>query len=70
MYIDDLFDQLDDVSSRDLTEKDKLIVQDIRATAQGMVRVFLGLDEDALKEFLALSENRQPAMLEEVLTGA
>ena len=70
MYIDDLFDQLDDVSKHDLTEKDKLIVQDIRATAQGMVRVFLGLDEEALKEFLALSENRQPAMLEEVLTGA
>ena len=68
--VSDFFDTSERMLNRDITEKDRLCIEDMRQTASGLLRVFLGLDEEGLKEFLAMSENKQAAYLEEVLTGA
>ena len=68
--VSEFFDTSERMLNRDITEKDRLCIEDMRRTASGLLRVFLGLDEEGLKEFLAMSENKQAAYLEEVLTGA
>ena len=66
----DLFDSLDYYGQQELSEQNRFYLQDIRQNAEGMLRVFLGIDEAGLEEFLAMSENRQVVYLEEVFLDA
>ena len=68
--IDDFFSNLTYLQRRDLMEKDERCLEDMRQTAEGMIRVFLGMDEEQLRDFLDMTENRQAVYLEEVITGA
>ncbi|MBO4915421.1 MAG: zinc ribbon domain-containing protein [Oscillospiraceae bacterium] len=45
-------------------------VADMRANVMGVLRLYLGVGEDEAEEFLALSENRKAARVEEVILGA
>ena len=44
--------------------------EDMKQTLVSMLRVYLGIEEENLGEFLALSENRKAAVVEEVLLHA
>lgn len=68
--IKEFFDELKYLQRRDPTEKDLACMEDMRQTAEGMIRVFLGMDSEQLQEFLNMTENRQAVYLEEVITGA
>ena len=45
-------------------------VRDMRSNVADVLRVYLGVGEDETEAFLALSENKKAARLEEVLLGA
>lgn len=68
-----LEDFLDAYDRAQRNEESKLFLSymdDMRQTMAGMLHVYLGIEEDRLEEFLAFSENRKAAYVEEVLLHA
>ena len=62
--------EYDRAEQREESERFLSYIEDMHQTMEGMLRVYLGIDDSELEAFLALSENRRAAYVEEVLLHA
>ena len=68
--LDDFQEYADRVERECQNETHLACVKDMRSGVADVLKVYLGVGEDEMEAFLALSENRKAARLEEVLFGA
>ena len=68
--LDEFLYEYDRAQQREESERFLSFIEDMRQTMTGMLRVYLGIGEEEFEEFLALSENRKAAYVEEVLLRA
>jgi len=68
--LDDFLYEYDRAQRREESELFLSCLEDMRQTTAGMLNVYLGIEYTELEEFLALSENRKAAYVEEVLLHA
>ena len=68
--LDNFFHEYDTAQQREESVLFLPYEEDMKQTLVSMLRVYLGIEEENLGEFLALSENRKAAVVEEVLLHA
>ena len=68
--LEDFLDEYERVKRTGESEPFLSYIEDMRDTMMGMLRVYLGIDEQKLEEFFTYSENRKAAYVEEVLLHA
>ena len=68
--LDDFFDDYESAQRNEESELYLRYIEDMKKTMGNMLHVYLGIDEQELAEFLALSENRKAVYVEEVLLNA
>lgn len=68
--LDDFIEYAERAEQTGENEAHLACVADMRSTVTNVLRLYLGVGEDEMEEFLALSENRKAARIEEVVLGA
>ncbi len=68
--LDDFLEYADRAEQECENEDRLACLKDMRSNVTDVLKVYLGVGEDEMENFLALSENRKAARLEEVLFGA
>ena len=68
--LDDFLYEYNRVQQREESGRFLSYIEDMQQTMKGMLRVYLGIGDAEFEEFLALSENRKAAYVEEVLLRA
>ncbi len=67
--LDDFIETVDRSIQRIENEEYLVYLEDMRANVTDVLKVYLGVGEDEMETFLALSENQKAARIEEVLFG-
>lgn len=66
-YLKEFYDSVEDKKNREENEAFLAYYDDMSADMDAAVKVYLKMDDEALKEFLEMSENKMSAYLEEVI---